>query len=205
MNSVIIATLKAESELGDLLAEIRDKSVMEHEVIVSSSENSVAYNSNRALEKAKGDIILKVDDDIFNITPGWDKVFVDMLNQEKDIVMVSARVFNVDGTVQLTCSNSVDLTPDVVEPPSGLVPYCCVAFRNDGLRFDENFKGSSFDDTDFTLQLRMKYPGSRVVINNTVTINHRLESKGCLFGLNQEYFTNKWKGIAMPDGSVPVK
>lgn len=205
MNSILIATIKEENELTGLIDELKSKAVLEYELIVSSSKNSVAYNSNRGLERAKGDIILKVDDDVFDFPQGWDKLLVDTLKQDSRIIIASVRVFNPDGTVQKTCSNTMELEPEIIDTPSGLVPFCCVAFRNDGTRFDENFKGSSFDDTDFNFQLRMKYPGWRAVINNSIRLKHKLESKVCRFGENQTYFLNKWNNIVFPDGSVPIK
>jgi len=204
MNSILIATIKKEEELAGLINELKSKAVLEYEVIISSSEGSVAYNSNRGLERAKGEIILKVDDDVFDFPQGWDKLLIDTLSLDKNIVIASARVLNPNGTVQKTCSNTEDLTPDIIDPPSGLAPFCCVAFRNDGLRFDEVFQGSSYDDTDFNLQLRMKYPSCRVVINNKIQIKHKLESKVNRFGANQELFLKKWQGVVFPDGKIRV-
>jgi hypothetical protein len=204
MNSIIIASLKSDKELADVIQEFTSKAVLPYELIISSSPNSVSYNSNRALERATGEYILKIDDDVFDAPYAWDKKLIDVLEENANVVIVSARVMNPNGTIQNTCSQSFDLIPSLVEPPSGLAPFCCVAWRNDGMRFDENFKGSSFDDTDFNFQMRMKYPYGIAMINNDVRIKHKLESKNCLFGLNEIYFKSKWSGVVFPDGRVRV-
>jgi hypothetical protein len=192
MIEIIIPTIKKASDLVDLLAEIHNKCVLEHKIIVSSNERCVAYNSNRGLDQVNGEFVLKIDDDVFDFTYGFDKILIDTLIHNSDIQIVSARILNVDGTPQNTCSQNLELTPSLVYPSTLLVPFCLVAFRNDGTRFDENYQGSSFDDTDFNFQLREKYPNFKVVINNDATAKHKLESKVCRFGVNEEYFNKKW-------------
>ena len=75
------------------------------------------------------------------------------------------------------------------------VPTACVAFRNDGLRFDEHFIGSGFEDDDFCKQHKAKNPFAKFVIANNVKLIHENEMKnqsGKFWEHNKIVFEKKW-------------
>ncbi len=183
--SIIIPTIKAEEELVELISQI--KSTVEHDLnlIIVSGNRCEAKNRNIGLDKAKGKFIIMCDDDTESFPCGWDRDLIDAL-KHTGASMVGARLLNYDGTLQKTNYRNFDLSKDFVEVRT-MITACC-AFRNTELRFDENYKGSGYDDTDFCKQL-----GGKFFIVNKVKIVHRNECKNQFKKQNKHYFRNKWK------------
>jgi len=164
-------------------------------VIVSSSQESAAVNRNRGLDQCKGDIVIQVDDDISGFYDGWWKDLARPLLFGKDVVMVSARLIRDDGSFAEMLGGCYDKSPGTVSVITKELPSACIAFRNDGTRFDEAYRGSGYEDTDYCAQLRKKYPNGKFLINNKCRLVHRNEQKGQV-GENHEhnnaYFAKKW-------------
>jgi GT2 family glycosyltransferase len=71
----------------------------------------------------------------------------------------------------------------------------CFMFRNDlGLRFDERFVRSQWDDFDFIFQFYER--GYKCYIDGRVEFYHHADPKQCI-DQNYHYFTQKWtqKGL----------
>jgi GT2 family glycosyltransferase len=200
MNTLMIATIRNESEISELINEIKRTATTSLKLVISSSLSSVAINVNRALDAAEGQFIIKVDDDITGFSPGWDAKMIEPFGQDANIGVVSARLLNVDGSVQFTCSRNFNMHPDWEVNNRPLVPFCCVAFRNDGTRMDENYIGSGYDDADYCNQLRVKNASVKFLINNQVRLIHKHEQKNAQLDKNSKYFYDKWSGVDFPDG-----
>ena len=78
--------------------------------------------------------------------------------------------------------------------PSRKLLTACIAIGNDGLRFDEHFLGSGFEDDDFCMQLREKYPDGIWLILHDVKVIHTNEKKNqaAPWLHNRRHFETKW-------------
>jgi len=204
MIDVIIPTCKTAQATAPQVDAILDTAGCLAKIFVTCEPTwSAAQNRNLGLKSADLDIVVMVDDDVCEFPPGWLYHLTGTLETEHECVLVSARLLNEDGTPG----------PMTGEPPptasTGLtvakrLPTACIAFRNDGLRFDENFVGSGFEDDDFCAQLRQKYPTGTFIINEDVRVVHKNEMKnqgfikgkgpvpGGVFEKNQAYYESKW-------------
>lgn len=205
MISILVPTIKSVEQLGYLLNELKSKSLSNPQIVVSTSPSSVAININRGLDKCKGSIIIKVDDDISGFDHGWDIKLIEPLVNSENVKLVAARLLNPDGSVQVTCSRDVNIQPRIVSPIRPLVPFCCVALKRDQLRMDERYQGSGYDDTDYCNQLRVKYKTPTFLINNEVRLFHRNESKNAQFEKNRALFIDKWRNTVFADGKGLVE
>lgn len=181
---IIIPTIRTEEEIANLISEIKNSVIYELNLIIVSSNGSAAKNRNLGLDKAKAEFIIMCDDDIADFSYGWDKELVDALKQT-GASMVGARLFNPDGALQVTNYRNFDLSKDIVEVTI-MITACC-AFKNTTLRFDENYIGSGYEDTDFCKQL-----GGKFFVTNKVKLIHRNEHKNPFDIQNGNYFKNKW-------------
>lgn len=187
--SIIIPTIKTEKEIASLISEIKSSIVHELNLIIVSGKRSVAVNRNIGMEMAKGEFVIMCDDDTEGYPYGWDRDLIDALKQT-GASMVGARLLNPNGTLQKTNYKNFDLSKDFVEVRK-MITACC-AFRNTKLRFDENYIGWGWEDTDFCKQL-----GGKFFVVNTVRVVHRNEEKNPLGSKeqivkNQAYFKKKW-------------
>ena len=182
--NIIIPTIRTKKEITALVSEIKSSVVYELDLIIVSGNGSAAKNRNIGLDKAKAEFIIMCDDDIESFSSGWDRELIDALKQT-GASMIGARLFNPDGALQVTNYRNFDLSEDFVEVRT-MITACC-AFKNTKLRFDENYIGSGYEDTDFCRQL-----GGKFFVANRVKIIHRNESKNMFNERNRKYFKEKW-------------
>jgi len=137
-----------------------------------------------------------LDDDISGFYPGW---HLDLLAPFRDplVCMVSARLMNPDGSIGPTCSRCYDLEPEEIEVFSDghcVLPTAAIAFRNIGLRFDERYKGSGWEDNDFCFQYLKANPKYKFIQSNRCRLIHANEMKhqAEYWTHNKEYFEWKW-------------
>ncbi|MEM1242239.1 MAG: hormogonium polysaccharide biosynthesis glycosyltransferase HpsN [Cyanobacteria bacterium P01_H01_bin.26] len=201
--SVIIPTYGREAVLCSTLKNVLEQTYAAFEVIVVDQTqahepatidylNSLKINPqvtlytvpwaslpaarNYAVERAHGDIILFLDDDV-ELPPGFLSAHVRNYQTQSDVGAVAGRVFD---RMKLSESNSAKqiktLPPEAMDP--GVAWYhidlvhtvnpqqvltargCNMSFRRDvfsthGLRFDERFQGSAVrEESDFCLRFR---------------------------------------------------
>jgi glycosyltransferase involved in cell wall biosynthesis len=198
---IIVPTCGSPDELSPLMSEMQGFS-LGCRSMATCQNASAAKNRNIGLEWAKSPIVIMLDDDIGGFFGGWWKTMVKPLEENKDIVLVSARLLKPDRSNGLMMYNG-DQSIELSAVPR--VPTACIAFRNDGIRFDdgslidsldeEGYIGSGFEDDDFCARIQEKYPGGKVVINNTVKLVHFNEMKnqnGPVWERNQKYFDTVW-------------
>lgn len=198
MQSIIVPTFRDREEVKDLLAEIEKTATGDYELIATCQKGSAAQNRNYGLDESKGDVIIMLDDDICDLPYGWNEELARPLFEEKDVVLVSARLMNPNGSLGLNMGGNYDVSKEVVVVDSGYVPTACIAFKKDDLRYDENYVGSGFEDTDHNNQMMQKYPKSKHVINNNVRVVHKNEMKnqrGENWEKNKAYYMTKWENF----------
>lgn len=199
MHSIIIPTYKNKEDVSELVKEVQMKSTGDFELITTCEKVSAAKNRNIGLNKASKDSthIIMIDDDINSLPYGWNEEMIRPMEEDKNIVTVSGRLLNVDGSVGMTMSGNYNTKDPIIFLDHGIAPTACIAFVKSNLRFDEAYVGSGFEDTDFCFQMCQEFPDGKTVINNQVKvvhINEMKEQRGENWEKNKAYFENKWKG-----------
>jgi hypothetical protein len=189
--SIIVPTNKSPSEIEVLMSELRKYSDAKN-IISTCMRLSAAKNRNIGLDWAKSEIVIQCDDDIEGFYKGWDTDLVAPLKSDKTICFISARLTDRYGKPTFLMEQNNDMVSDLVEVK--FTPSACCAFRPRGIRFDEIFAGSGFEDSDAIMQLKKRDPGGRVVINNRCKMIHRNEMKNqqINFKHNSAHFVRKW-------------
>jgi glycosyltransferase involved in cell wall biosynthesis len=184
----------------DVLQQIRDieqTTPVGTQLCVSGFNASASVNRNYCLDRSNAEYIVMLDDDITGFTYGWADRLVKTLFDNTDVVMVSARLMNDDGTFGTMMDIAPNLDDIIQVVDHRYLPSACIAFRRDTrLRFDENFIGSGWEDTDFCDTMHKLYPNGLFVINNKIQLIHRNEMKNGnsdAFRANKNYYMNKHK------------
>jgi glycosyltransferase involved in cell wall biosynthesis len=194
---IIIPTLRRESDpiLIKQVDDITKTRILGGEIIATCQPVSSPINRNRGLKQSTSDIIIMLDDDITGFYEGWDNDLVSPINEDPNIVMVSARLMNKSGGFAFTMTKSYDTNNKYDVAINKELPSAAIAFRKSELRFDENFIGSSFEDNDFCRQMQKKYPQGIFLTNNLCRLVHLNEMKnqqGDFWKKNKKYFLSKY-------------
>ncbi len=194
---VLIPSCKSELELSKTIGEIlmADNDI---NIIYVCSNASAAVNRNKCLNLAKSEYVVMVDDDITGFFSGWAFLLVSALISNPNTAYVSARLLNTDGTPQRVMGYNNNILSPTVEV--SIAPSACIAFRNDGTRFNEEMLGSQFEDTSFHYRLvdsnKGKYPGWKVLVHNGVKLIHKNEAKGKeYYSHNKKIFTKEFPNV----------
>jgi hypothetical protein len=189
---ILIPTCKTDWDISPMIGELFS---VDHDPNVFYScfeEGSAAINRNRCLSMATATIVIMADDDMTGFFPGWAEKHVAPFEKDENIIQVAARLLNTDGTYGAMMGDTKDYTTPLVEVP--LAPSACIAFRNDGTRFWEEYLGSGFEDTDFIFQLKEKYPKGKIFVNNEVRLihTHEMKNQNKYFEHNKAIFTRRF-------------
>lgn len=194
MTDILIPTNKTFSQIKKIVSNIQKTVSNNYRILPTCFNVSASVNRNYALIQATSDMVVMLDDDISGFFPGWADKLLEPLS-DLNVVMVSARLMHSKTKFGAMMDIPVDTSKPIVESPHRMLPSACIAFRNDGTRFDENYIGAGFEDTDFCQQLNIKYPNGRFLIHNDVPLIHRNEMKNQRDGQlsrNQLYYQQKW-------------
>lgn len=193
MTDILIPCMESVDGMREIIA----STAPGNRIIASCRQVSAAKNRNACLDKATTNIVAMVDDDISGFYAGW---LNDLLVpfSDPEVCMVSARLLTTDGRFAPTCSRCYDAEPEeiVVAPNDHCVmPSAAIAFRHIGLRFDERFKGSGWEDNDFCFQFLKANPRFKFIQSNRCKLVHANEQKAQseYWTFNREYFCWKWK------------
>ena len=185
--TICIPTLEknADKQIKDIKDNLYYKDV---EVFASCINQSAAKNRNHCLDKAIGDIIIMLDDDITGFFPGWDKALIKPL-EDNSVSIVAARLTKIDGANAPMMYQGTKFN---------IVPAGCIAFRKTGVRFDEGY-GVGFEDTDFCLQMEQAFPNKHTIINEDCRLIHsRIIDRRKDSYKSRRYFFNKWGWVHYP-------
>jgi hypothetical protein len=157
-----------------------------YNIISTGLRESASRNRNYGLSKLHPDteIFIMVDDDITGFYADWVDKLVLPLKYTPEIVVVTARLLNPDGSVG-PCMGAEGLPTEGSVIPAlksqfygyYRLPTACLAVRNNPIRFDEGFIGSGYEDTAWCNEVSKAFPGSYFAINNECRIIHRNERK----------------------------
>jgi hypothetical protein len=217
---ILIPTLKPRRELADQIDAIERTTHSPHRIIASCQPLSAARNRNLCLEWGRSDPLIMLDDDISGFTEGWEERLVAPIFADAKICVASARLMHPDGRVGDMCNVRRTAGQGWFEVPvqrDCVMPSAAIAFRNWGLRFDEQFVGSGYEDGDFCFQYRAIDKQAKFVVTDDCRLVHANEAKnqyirecwsgpggctlysepkgqclGCNFRRNRDYFWKKW-------------
>ena len=189
--SILIPTCKEFGKLTDLIREVEETSTGNYEIVWTCQKSSASDNRNIALDKASGDMIVMIDDDMTGFYKGWNEELIKPLLEDTSIMLVSARLLDKEGKPGQTSSDCFSLDPDIIDVPR--TPTATIAFWNNDLRFDTKYIGSGFEDTDWAFQMEVTFD-KRIVINNQVRLIHLNDMKFQRenFQKNRRVFETKW-------------
>jgi dienelactone hydrolase len=191
MTDILIRCYSPGDRTRDLLENLTRVTRSPYNVILTVGKRSAVRNQNLALDRARTRYAVFLDDDIL-LTEGW----LERLRETMDRTgagAVSARQLRMDGSP--LASGAACEKGEIVEIAFG---GACFMFRTDlGLRFDENFVRSQWDDFDFLFQFYER--GYKAYIDGRVEFYHHADPK-IVQDQNYDYFVRKWSEKGMYRG-----
>ncbi|GEM_PF-3334419 len=198
--SVIIPAYDDTAKLRRALWSIRQTADMPYELIVSRAKQCVAKNRNAGLNLATQDLVIFLDDDVL-LPPGWMSRLVAALGARKGYGAICAHLTFADGSPQ---TRRPDLLPGELWEIT--IPGTCFVYsraRVHDIRFDENYLGSQWEDTDWMWQVKRQ--GLKVGMTGDVWVLHdHADSENKWLVPNAEYFRGKWGELPADDDNVSV-
>ena len=194
-----IVMYKMNKDITTLLAEVMTKTTPPYTLHLIHAFDSAARNRNRLLDassilttpqtklvnKSQQSFLAMMDDDIFNLPFNWNRRLLDNLKYNPEVNVVSARLFNEDGSLGANSANNFDVGSRQVQV--NMVPTACCVFRWDHkTRFDEKMISAGWEDTKFFTEL-----GGKILIDNMVQVvhaNQEREGGGANNDYNREVF-----------------
>lgn len=207
MISIVIPTCKPQDDIRNMLVDIETNTLEWHKVIHTCLPLPAARNRNIAHASVRREVqfVVSLDDDIQGFYPGWLTDIIQPLKEDETIRFASARLMKPGGReVNFMMTSSFDLKnkyEDVPRCPTSAYAYRKKDFdslfefyNKDSLPFDENFKGSGWEDNALCHDLKMRFPDSRIIINNQCKLIHVNEEK------NQKQFLQENKKYFFSSG-----
>jgi len=170
-----------------------------YNLILIEGKRSAAENRNLGISKVSSDWFVMLDDDII-VTPNWLDKLLEL--RREDVGQIQPRVLFLSGEIFSAgiSFGGLHLIHHGYKEKGGyeyvcerdLLNGCCSLYNSKILkycRFDENYRGSQFEDLDFSMQIRKA--GFKLIYCGTTSVYHRV----CLRNLNlenEEYFYKKW-------------
>ena len=143
---IVVPVYEMNDNVALLLQEIKAKTIAPYNLIIVSRKNSAAMNRNIGLKASNSRFVIQCDDDINQLPYGWNKKLIWKLQYNPDIIAVSARLINVDGSLGANSGNDFDISKEESIVP--IIPTACCAFRNNSDQvFDSRFQGSGWEDS----------------------------------------------------------
>jgi hypothetical protein len=193
--SIIIPAYDDSANLRRVIWSIEQTVDLPYELIIARAKQCVAKNRNAGLDRATQDLTVFMDDDVL-LPAGWLSNLVSGLAKNEDIGAVSSLLIFPNGAPQtrrpdLKSGEMWDVT----------APGTCFVYsrrRVNDMRFDENYLGSQWEDTDWIWQV--KELGLKTLVTGDVTVvhDHQIRENQWLVE-NMTYFQKKWGRMPAPD------
>jgi hypothetical protein len=183
MTDVLIRCYEPHDRLRALLDNLTRVTRSPYNLILCVGKRSAVLNQNVGLDRALTRYAVFLDDDVV-LTEGW----LERLRETMDRTgagIVYARQLRMDGSLLSTSAASPG--GEIVEALSG---GACFMFRNDlGLRFDEYYVKSQWDDIDFAFEFYAR--GYKSYMDGRTDFYHHNDPK-VWRAQNLCYFVDKW-------------
>ncbi|MDD5589104.1 MAG: glycosyltransferase family A protein [Candidatus Nanoarchaeia archaeon] len=176
MTSICFLTIKTPEQVKDRIEEIKRQSTGDYELVfVSNPNGGVAQNRNECLRKAKGEIIIFCDDDLYEYPMGWNTILVNKLLEDPNCLMIGPRLLNVNNSPQTTVSHCDNIKDSFIKV--NWLPGACMVYKRNNILFNEMYKFWSPEDIEFQIDLKRNNPNGYFLLCNTVTMKHINEMK----------------------------
>lgn len=210
MFDIIIPSCRPFSELAQKISLIKENDDIKFNYIPTGFSVSASVNRNYGFYeamKSDNEYIIMIDDDIGGFYKGWQCDLIKPLIEDREIKLVSARLMNPDGSQGPMMGVLPDLSKDIIDVPAFMqfekfkfkaILSAAIAFRKSdivesGVRFNNNFVGSGFEDTLFCFHLCKAFKDCRIVCTNNCKLIHYHEMKNQ--SENFKYNENLFKTI----------
>jgi hypothetical protein len=191
MTDILIRCYEPHDRLRALLDNLTKVTRSPYNILLIVGKRSAVLNQNVGLDRARTRYAVFLDDDVL-LTEGW----LERLRETMDRTgagAVSARQLRMDGSPLSTACACGE--GNVVEALSG---GACFMFRTDlGLRFDETYVRSQWDDVDFMFHLFER--GYKAYVDGRVDFYHHNDPK-VWRAQNLCHFVDKWTGKGLLRG-----
>ena len=165
--SVVIPALQDGERLRRAVWSVQQTADLPYELIVSCAPRCVAANRNAGLDRATQDLVAFLDDDVL-LPACWMSRLAAVLAMHADVGAASGHLVFPDGSPQTRREHLAD--GELWDIP---VPGTCFLYsreRVDDQRFDEDYQGSQWEDTDWVWRVRAR--GLRTVVVGGVRVVH---------------------------------
>jgi hypothetical protein len=191
MTDILIRCYEPHDRLRALLDNLTKVTRSPYNILLIVGKRSAVLNQNVGLDRARTRYAVFLDDDVI-LTEGW----LERLRETMDRTgagAVSARQLRMDGSPLSTAAACGE--GNIVEALSG---GACFMFRTDvGLRFDETYVRSQWDDVDFMFHLFER--GYNAYVDGRVDFYHHNDPK-VWRAQNLCHFVDKWTGKGLLRG-----
>jgi len=178
------------------LHEIRESASADIRVHATCTNASASVNRNLGLEWAETDLIIMMDDDITRFPDNWDLMLAKVMLDNPKCAMVSPRLMNTQWQPGLMLGHPPALEDGSLwTVPIQELPTALIMIRKNSLRFDEDYIGSGWEDTDYCSQIRTQDSEAEFIVNGGVRVIHINEMKnqaGEIFDKNRAHYVSKW-------------
>lgn len=201
---IIIPTCKKKEDIQKLINDIEYNTPENHRLICTCQPLSASKNRNYGLSYVNSELFIMCDDDITGFYLGWLTNLIYPMQKDKNIIMCSARLlfpnreWNNNMGMYKTKESYTKLTSAFNE--NGIeykrITTACLSLRKNNIRFDENFKGSGYEDTDYSNQLSEEFNGMDFIVNNQCELIHENKKQGQgnqnIWQENHDYYSEKY-------------
>lgn len=186
---IIIPTCKTLGEVASQMGEaVRTAGVRDVRVIATCQRNkSAAVNRNHGLDLSTSDPLIMMDDDIEGFPHNWAWELLWTWRSHEDCVMLSPQLMRpreegggyafMKGPDELLGTGPRPVAGTTSIPKQTLLSACIMIGRND-IRFDENLKGSGYEDDAYSDDLRAQYPQGKWLLCHGIEVVHRNNMTG---------------------------
>jgi len=170
---------------------ILDTATLDYNLIIHPNKAHSAANSNFLINRSPTEYMILVDDDLKFTQKGWDAKLMETLTTTPNAGCVVPRLFSSDGK-NINAQSAVKKDSIVTGiKAAGAV----MAFKDCGIRNDEHYVKTQYNDTDFLYQFIKE--GMLVIVDGRVDVLHMKEAtvgKGYTKEMkaNKAYFNKKW-------------
>ena len=195
--SILVRCYEYNGYTKNAIDSIMRTATTDYNLMIAPRKLHAAQNSNLLIDKAPSEYIILMDDDLTFPEVGWDSKLIETLLKYDDVGCVASQLMDEAGSLI-----GPKPLPELNKVLVGAEAWgACLAFRDVGIRYDENYIKTICDDTDFLYQwLDNDY---KIATDTRALVKHMKPcsraSNPPWFKQNYEYFKKKWA----PNGKFP--
>lgn len=189
---ILIRCYEYTSYTQQTVDSILNTAVTDYNLIVMPNKASAAINSNMLLSMATSEYIILMDDDLTFPRKGWDRQLIETLiryQASHNVGCVAPRLITPCG--KNVNDHALALPGQVMTGVK--MSGALLAFRDVGIRYDETYLKTQYDDV--CLLYQWMAAGYKVVVDGSVDVVHMKaisDTNSKTGRINRKYFIKKW-------------